>query len=78
MYPDTYDPDVDPRYSHAKTGGYKWADAWIDPSYGRGVGPKEHPTMSLDDSRRKQRDFQRRALGWKAAQQERFIIEDGL
>jgi len=79
MYPGNYDPDFDPSYSASKRGGYKWAGAWIDPSYGQGVGgPKEHPTMSLEDSYKKQFDYQRNALRWKARQQEKFFAEDNL
>lgn len=47
-----HDPDYDPRQSRAKTGGYQWAGAWIDPSYPLG-GPKEHPTMSLAESQKR-------------------------
>lgn len=72
-----YDADKDPRYSAAKTGGYQWADGWIDPSY-RLAGPKDHPTLSVQDSNRKQLDFQSAALRWKNREKKRMQEEDDL
>jgi len=50
------DQDYDPRYSTAKTGGYMWGGGLIDPSV-KLAGPKEHPTMSLQDSNKRANTF---------------------
>jgi len=67
--------DKDQRFSTAKTGGYHWADAWIDPSV-QLAGIKDHPTMSVEDSYRKQRRFQTEAQAWKTRQKRKFSDED--
>lgn len=54
------DEDYNSFYSKKKKGGYEWAGSWIDPSIPLS-GYKEHPTLSLSDSLKKQEAFQRRA-----------------
>lgn len=56
-----YDPDYDPMYSRSKKGGYTWAGGHIDPSVPLSGGYKEHPTMSLSESIKRQQNFQQRA-----------------
>lgn len=72
---DRYDPDHDVRFSKLKTGGYRFADAWIDPSVPLS-GYKEHPTLSVEDSYKKQIAYQRGALQWKRREKKRFDDED--
>lgn len=59
-----YDVDHDPSQQRFKRGGYTWAGGWIDPKVPAG-GPKEHPTMSLADSIRKNQEFVNSAKKWK-------------
>lgn len=55
-----YDPDFDSQYSSLKKGGYQWAGGWIDPNV-KLSGYKEHPTLSVSDSLKKQQAYQERA-----------------
>lgn len=60
------DPDYDENQSRRKTGGYRWAGAWIDPSVPLG-GVRDHPTMSLEESEAKFAKYSKSAKQYKVA-----------
>lgn len=69
------DPDFDPAYSRAKSGGYHWAGAWIDPSVPMS-GPKEHPTMSVEESNKRYAAARSSLMGY-ALKKRRLYEKEG-